>query len=66
MKGNDSVRNHIVKGRKVWICRTCDKSIEQGCNFDTSPEALKKLQSQGVPEAVILAMFHAKKRGGAR
>ena len=31
-------------------------------NFDTSPEALKKLQSQGVPEAVILAMFHAKKR----
>ena len=30
--------------------------------FDTSPEALKKPQSQGVPEAVILAMFHAKKR----
>lgn len=35
-------------------------------NFDTSPEALKKLQSQGVPEAVILAMFRPKKRGGAR
>ena len=35
-------------------------------NFDCSPEALKKLQSQGVPEAVILAMFHPKKRGGAR
>jgi len=33
------------------------------CQFDTSPEALKKLQSQGVPEAVILAMFHAKKSG---
>ncbi len=31
-------------------------------NFDTSPEALKKLQSEGVPEVVILAMFHAKKR----
>ena len=35
-------------------------------NFDTSPEALRKLQSQGVPEAVILAMFHSKKKGGAR
>jgi hypothetical protein len=34
-------------------------------NFDTSPEALKKLQSQGVPEVVILAMFHAKKRRAA-
>jgi integrase len=33
--------------------------------FDTSPDALKKLQSQGVPEAVILAMFHAKKRKSA-
>jgi hypothetical protein len=30
--------------------------------FDTSVDALNKLQSQGVPEAVILAMFHAKKR----
>jgi hypothetical protein len=34
-------------------------------NFDTSPEALKKLQTQGVPEMVILAMFHAKKRKSA-
>ena len=33
--------------------------------FDTSPDALKKLQAQGVPEAVILAMFHAKKRKSA-
>jgi uncharacterized protein involved in tolerance to divalent cations len=31
-------------------------------SFDTSPEALKKLHSEGVPEVVILAMFHAKKR----
>jgi integrase len=30
--------------------------------FDTSPEALKKLHSEGVPEVVILAMFHAQKR----
>ena len=34
-------------------------------NFDTSPEALKKLHSQGVPEVVILAMFHAKRRKSA-
>jgi integrase len=33
--------------------------------FDTSPEALKKLHSEGVPEVVILAMFHAKKRRSA-
>jgi hypothetical protein len=33
--------------------------------FDTSPDALKNLQSQGVPEAVILAMFHAKTRKSA-
>jgi hypothetical protein len=33
--------------------------------FDTTPDALKKMQSQGVPEAVILAMFHAKKRKSA-
>ena len=31
-------------------------------NYDTSAEALKKLQAQGVPEMVILAMFHAKRR----
>ena len=30
-------------------------------SFDTSPEALKKLHSEGVPEIVILATFHAKK-----
>jgi hypothetical protein len=29
--------------------------------FDTSPAALKELQAKGVPEPVILAMFHAKK-----
>ena len=34
-------------------------------NFDCSPEALKKLQVQGVPEMVILAMFHARKRKSA-
>jgi len=27
-----------------------------------SPSALKELQAKGVPEAVILAMFHARKR----
>jgi integrase len=34
-------------------------------NFDTSPEALKKLQAEGVPELVILAMFHAKRKRSA-
>ena len=31
-------------------------------NFDCSAETLKKLQAQGVPEMVILAMFKARKR----
>jgi hypothetical protein len=29
------------------------------CNFETSPDALKQLKSEGVPEAVILAMVQA-------
>jgi hypothetical protein len=31
-------------------------------NFDLSIETLKKMQADGVPEIVILAMFQAKKR----
>jgi hypothetical protein len=31
-------------------------------NFDLSVETFKKMQSDGLPEIVILAMFKAKKR----
>src|SRR5260370_1786266 len=35
------------------------KIESSGCNFDTSPDALKKLKAESVPDAVILAMVQA-------
>jgi hypothetical protein len=43
--------------------RIIAEQVKHSCgNFDLSTEALKKLQSEGVPEAVILAMFHPRKK----
>jgi hypothetical protein len=50
----------MLSGLSPRMCPNRSKALPE--NFDTSPEALKKLQPQGVPEALILAMFHAKKR----